>query len=279
MVGAHFGTYETGTAFKLRSLVSVPNGPDSTLLSILYENDRPIDWGWKARMTYHGLTEHQKFRKQYHYFEGFKAALDTGSKCKALPDGFTAVQVISDFLWMLKEHCFKILRDAFAHALAPAKALANDFPENLVQWCLTVPAIWTDDTKDAMREAVWKAGMISDKHSNQLLLILEPEAALLEASVHDMQLSAMATGATVMVVDAGGRTVDLTVHTIQRDGDGQLALAEAAPGIGGFCGSTYVDRSFEKWFRERIGAAIFDTWKQDHYAEYMQVGAAAVPPV
>jgi molecular chaperone DnaK (HSP70) len=276
VVAVDLGTYGTGIAYKAQGwsdediayFTKWPGNPDltypKTLTAILYENGRPIKFGWEARIAYQLLEDHERTKGGYTYLDGFKLALDTGSRSKALPKGFTPVQVISDFLRLFKDHCLTKLR--------------RDFPKGSVTWCLTVPAIWKDDQKDAMREAAWKAGMIPDKHSEQLCIILEPEAALLHAHARNLQLDAMATGATVMMVDAGGGTVDLTVHTIQRDGGGKLALAEAAPGNGGFCGSTYVDQNFEKWFRDQIGHGTFDSWKRQCYTEYMRVSAAPSYP-
>ena len=120
-----------------------------------------------------------------------------------------------------------------------------------------------------MREAAWRAGLVDHKESDQLLIILEPEAAMLHA--HVTELEQMAPGTTVMMVDAGGGTVDLTAHTVQRQASGQLVLAEAAPGMGGFCGSTFVDRNFEQWFRMRVGVRAFDAWRSQYYGEYQQV--------
>jgi molecular chaperone DnaK (HSP70) len=276
VVAVDFGTFGTGIAYKghgsadqdISYFAKWPGNPDltypKTLTAILYEKGRPVKFGWEARIAFQQLEDHERTEGGYTYLEGFKLALDTGSRSKALPRGFTAVQVISDFLRMFKEHCLTKLQ--------------RDFPKSSVKWCLTVPAIWKDNQKDAMREAAWKAGLIPHKESDQLSIILEPKAALLHAHVRNLQLSSMATGSTVMMVDAGGGTVDLTVHTIQRGGSGQVTLEEAAPGIGGFCGSTYVDRSFEEWFRERVGPATFDAWKRQCYTEYMRVSAARSCP-
>jgi molecular chaperone DnaK (HSP70) len=235
-----------------------PPGYVKTLSAILYQGRQPIAWGWEARNRYRELDDRQRRCGEYVYLEQFKLALDKNSGYE-LPPGFTPVQVIADFLRMFKAHCLKLLGDLYT--------------VGRVQWCLTVPAIWKDDQKDAMRRAAHLAGLIDTEASDRLSIIMEPEAAMLHAhGVRD--LGSMAPGETVMMVDAGGGTVDLTVHTI-RHRDGRAVLEEAAPGVGGFCGSTYVDKNFEAWFRAEVGAADFDAWKRARYAEYQQV---APPP-
>jgi hypothetical protein len=55
------------------------------------------------------------------------------------------------------------------------------------------------------------------------------------------------------VVDAGGGTVDITVHEVVRTLGGELALAEKTAGAGGLFGATYVDEAFMKHFRGKVG--------------------------
>ncbi|XP_057243927.1 heat shock 70 kDa protein 12B-like [Malurus melanocephalus] len=46
-----------------------------------------------------------------------------------------------------------------------------------IRWVLTVPAIWKQPAKQFMREAAYKAGLVSPERPEQLLIALEPEAA------------------------------------------------------------------------------------------------------
>ncbi|KAJ3104489.1 Heat shock 70 kDa protein 12A [Physocladia obscura] len=78
-----------------------------------------------------------------------------------------------------------------------------------VLWIVTIPAIWTMDAQQLMKEASSLAGLTdSDKFS----LVLEPEAAsmwCLADSKNDMH-----TGDTYIVADCGGGTIDVTVHEV-----------------------------------------------------------------
>jgi hypothetical protein len=50
--------------------------------------------------------------------------------------------------------------------------------------CLTVPAMWNEASKQAMRRAAVRAGLVTAMDSPRLTLILEPEAAALHALVN-----------------------------------------------------------------------------------------------
>jgi hypothetical protein len=68
-------------------------------------------------------------------------------------------------------------------------------------------------------------------------------------------------GRSLLIVDAGGGTADVTLHTIVSRG-GEAALSEAARSRGGLCGGVAVDAAFEAHLREEVGAAAFDDWKE-----------------
>ena len=119
-----------------------------------------------------------------------------------------------------------------------------------VDFVLTVPAIWSDAAKKRTEDAAIRAGM-GNEHNLQLLS--EPESAAVytiksldkphaELQVHDR----------VVVCDAGGGTVDLITYDIQQMKP-HLSVIECTAGTGEFCGSTFIDRQFEKLFIRRMG--------------------------
>lgn len=55
----------------------------------------------------------------------------------------------------------------------------------------------------------------------------------------------MLAGEVVMVLDAGGGTVDVTTHLCEaRKGTGPVVLSEQLAAVGAFCGSTQSDEAF-----------------------------------
>ncbi|XP_060590803.1 heat shock 70 kDa protein 12A-like isoform X2 [Ruditapes philippinarum] len=85
---------------------------------------------------------------------------------------------------------------------------------------ITVPTIWSDASKQFIREAAIKTGIDND----QLRIALEPEAASIycrhspvDASTSETELaiSNLPIGTKYMVLDTGGGTIDITVHEVQ----------------------------------------------------------------
>jgi molecular chaperone DnaK (HSP70) len=69
-----------------------------------------------------------------------------------------------------------------------------------------------------------------------------------------------------MVVDCGGGTVDLTTRKLI--GNEPLQLGEVTERIGDFCGSTFIDKEFVKFLREKLGTRAIDLLIENHYGQY-----------
>lgn len=124
-----------------------------------------------------------------------------------------------------------------------------------VTWVLTIPAIYDDFAKNFMRHAAHKAGIIKTLDSSQMRLCLEPEAACLAISIREAP-HLCRPGSTIMIVDCGGGTVDITTHIILSSKP--LRLKEVLPPTGGPWGSTCVDEAFKDWLRGFLGEDNFD---------------------
>jgi hypothetical protein len=131
----------------------------------------------------------------------------------------------------------------------------SGYSEDEIRWCLTVPAIWTDFQKQAMRKAAEIAGLPTER--DRLIFALEPEAAAHYARVSGIRTSAFSGGrATLMsprsrfmVVDCGGGTIDITSYRADADNN----LEEIGNDCGGPYGSDYLNRAFvEELLRSRF---------------------------
>ncbi|KAL3857065.1 hypothetical protein ACJMK2_011761 [Sinanodonta woodiana] len=142
--------------------------------------------------------------------------------------------VMSKFIGGLLEHCYKKLEiydEQKAKAKAEGTEQAQKIDDTNIRWVITVPAIWNDVAKGAMRKSAIDAGIRSD----QLILALEPEAAAL----YRMSLSSQErfrmnklgnVGSKFMVVDMGGGTIDITaVEVLEKDQLKQIMAAHGGP--------------------------------------------------
>ena len=82
-------------------------------------------------------------------------------------------------------------------------------------------------------------------------IISEPEAAAIY-TLDAMDTHDMGVGDSFVLCDAGGGTVDLITYTVAAL-EPVLELSEASPGTGSICGSSLLNRRFQKWLENKIG--------------------------
>jgi molecular chaperone DnaK (HSP70) len=83
---------------------------------------------------------------------------------------------------------------------------------------LTMPAIWSDNAQAATRKAAMGAGFGS-RPSDTIRMISEPEAAAIAALKKDLvpgSVNACKSGDSILVLDCGGGTVDITTYSIHQ---------------------------------------------------------------
>ncbi|XP_052278300.1 heat shock 70 kDa protein 12A-like isoform X5 [Dreissena polymorpha] len=148
---------------------------------------------------------------------------------------------------------------------------ANKLEEKDFHWVLTVPAIWNDKAKHFMRLAAEACGIPGER----LSIALEPEAASLyckhlkvdKQTLKENTLAAFHEGKTYMVLDAGGGTVDITIHEVCHGG----GLKEVDKASGGAWGGITVDEAFIKFMEEVAGEAVIQRFKEDHMEDYLEL--------
>ncbi|KAL6763565.1 hypothetical protein V8C86DRAFT_245882 [Haematococcus lacustris] len=275
IVSLDIGTHGSGFAFATKthsgtlSRVKLhedwPDQPipyPKTRSALLYNGRSPVAWGYTAIRKLCALCDEGQDISQYRLVKDFKLALHDPTRAaelQAVAPGLTPATVMADFLTFMRKYAIEQLVEKVG---IDAARLDN------IHWCLTVPAMWTERDKAVMRTAALRAGLIQKAGSDALTIILEPEAAAMDAL--DKQSPPLVAGMSMMVVDAGAGTVDVTVHDCQALG-GQVVLSEATCAKGAMCGSLYVDKEFSKHYRAAVGAAAFDAWVGQHPAGLQRV--------
>lgn len=245
-----------------------------TPTTILLTPDKKFhSFGYAARDFYHDLDPTES--KQWLYLEKFKMKLHTTANLSIDTDLHAAngkrVKALDIFAYALaffKEQALKELSDQ----------AGADFDNADVRWVITVPAIWKMPAKQFMREAAYKAGLVSRDNPDQLIIALEPEAASIycrKLRLHQMVDlgtktalngysptenvgGGMTQGDRYVVVDCGGGTVDLTVHQIRLP---EGHLKELYKASGGPHGSIGIDYEFEKLLCKIFGQDFIDQFK------------------
>ncbi|RIA94158.1 hypothetical protein C1645_583238 [Glomus cerebriforme] len=153
------------------------------------------------------------------------------SEKSSLPNGLNYKKVITDYLHEIGKVVKQTMNDSI------------DF-YNQVLIVLTVPAEFDYNGTMAMKECLFKAGLLKDQYSQNLKFITEPEAA----AIHCMKFlkNNLTIGETFMVVNCGGGAVDST--TIQfLEGERLSVMTERSRDD---CGDNFVDQEFLKFLEQ-----------------------------
>ncbi|KAI9352903.1 hypothetical protein BDR26DRAFT_962234, partial [Obelidium mucronatum] len=205
-------------------------------------------------------------RQRYIYLHNFKMQLYVANENKTIgrktvvKDEETGVEVpavdaIAACLKHVKNEALKQLKQA-------QTVVCGD-----ILWVVTIPAIWTIDAKQLMKNAAIKAGLTTTDRLDRLHLALEPEAASMWC-LSDSKYG-LRTGTVYIVADCGGGTVDVTVHKVT--GSVTSSVKEVKACSGGNWGSTAIDRKFYATFEEIIGTEALNDLKLDDADEWRDV--------
>lgn len=275
IVAIDFGTARSGYAFAFlrdRQIAREYDWPDQphpvikTLTHLLYDAaGEATAWGYTVMRMVVELRQRHEGRG-YQLYKAFKTALRDGAIGPHGPlfepgQGGTPVPVIdliADYLERLKTLALQRLQ----------RSVTGGVTERDVLWCLTVPALWSEREKWHMRQAAERAGLIggTPEDVDRLCLVLEPEAAALYCLHKDAAsgVSQLQAGSRFMIVDAGGGTIDLTVHEVTRGG----GLDEVIQSSGKMCGSTTIDSAFKRYLETRFGKQVVRAFSKKYQLDW-----------
>ncbi|XP_053396352.1 heat shock 70 kDa protein 12B-like [Mercenaria mercenaria] len=239
--------------------------------SILIEPDGLTlhSFGYEAENKYADLVANEE-HETWFFFQRFKMKLYEKQRLgrdMVLEDisgkkSLSAKKVFSLSIKYMKDDFMKMLQ---------GRTFGCGIKEDEIHWVLTVPAIWNDAAKQFMREAAQGAGILQDK----LSIALEPEAASLfcrhlrveKISSDKTTLSTFEVGKKYIVLDAGGGTVDITVHEVLSGGK----LKELYKASGGNWGGTRVDQAFTDFLSDLAGSDVMTKFKDRHIEDYIDL--------
>ncbi|XP_060571724.1 heat shock 70 kDa protein 12A-like isoform X2 [Ruditapes philippinarum] len=228
------------------------------------------NFGYDAENRYKELIE-QGEHEGYYYFQRFKMKLhkQLGDKIDlnmTLADEMgrklPAIDVFAMAIEYLVDDMHKVIKDRMSGGIEKSE----------VHWVITVPAIWTDSAKQFMRKAGEQAG-IDDR---KLSIALEPEAASIfcrhlsvekRIDTTNVCIASFPAETRYMVLDAGGGTIDITVHEVQPNG----AVKEIQAASGGGWGGTLVDQAFEKLIIDLVGKSVYQDFKQESPDDWLDL--------
>ncbi|XP_064603115.1 heat shock 70 kDa protein 12B-like [Liolophura sinensis] len=236
-----------------------------TPTSVLFDPDGHFhSFGYEAETKYSQLAKNKE-EKNWLLFRRFKMSLYKSEISETMElesvsgQRLNALSVFAMSILYLKKHF--------------SGSLQQQVADSEIQYVLTVPAIWGEDAKQFMR----KAAMQSDILGDQLAIALEPEAAsifcqsLLANSRSDDEFcdagDISRNGSRYIVVDAGGGTVDTTVHEVMLSGD----LKELHKASGGGWGGTQVDDQFTELLLKIFTVKVMKEFGKNHKLDWLEL--------
>lgn len=228
-----------------------------------------VAFGYEAEDKYAQLVK-GKEHTEYYFFRQFKMILNK-KLSETLDRNLTVEDVLKKTLLALDvfSMAIKFLLDDLLKVVNHSRD-TNPTTLDDILLVLTVPALWTDKANHFMREAATKAGV----EPNRTILALEPEVASIYCQVmpedNDGKFVQFPIGARYLVVDAGGGTVDVTVHEGD-DGFNSFNVKEVAIATGGEWGSSEVEKAFENFVQEVIGEEIFNKFTTENVDEWLEL--------
>lgn len=281
-IAIDFGTARSGYAYQffedkdVKEPIFRNRWPDTnesypkTPTEILFNANGSVEaWGHSARKRLTQLREEASDRGMI-LIENFKTLLHEGKDRDQdgpfiMREGkkFSVVNLISEFL--------KRIKDVALQDIAETLGGEGLLDENEIRWCLTVPAVWSENSKQIMTRAAQLAGLIGEgtQELERLLLVLEPEAAAVHCQQEMLRQNQgdLESGKTIMIVDAGGGTVDITVHEVQIG----AGLDELVPCSGGLHGSKYVDEKFREFLNHKFSIDAINEFETQWPVDYAKM--------
>ncbi|WAR27206.1 HS12A-like protein [Mya arenaria] len=290
VVGIDFGTTFSGWSYSLRydfdrdpTKATLKNWHGSNLNSLKSPTCLPIEpdgetfsaCGYDAEKKPIEAGEHDN----WYFFKRFKRKLydkdikrdmeikdETGKKLKANIVFSVAIRLID-----IEINSVYFVCHLFVFVCLCIWLLAFDqlFKGEIIKISLVfVSKPYNSYSKMKIIQLLKQAGISSDK----LIIALEPEAAAIycrflpmEISGQGGSLSTLETGSKVLVVDAGGGTVDIAVQEVAGSG----SMKNIYKASGGDWGGTKVDDAYVKFVADIIGKDTIEEFKRSHMDDYV----------
>eukprot|EP01084_Bolivina_argentea_P029607 54968_1 len=167
---------------------------------ILDDANRVTCFGNPAKFVYYNLEKEEIEKKGFKLFEKFKMALfdDKMGKIQDIIEAKddTKIDYINIEQYLTASDGQKVLsKTVFIAVFQYLQAKAKEFvPRNVtqeiihddeIQWIVTVPAIWSQNAQNNMKQWITEAGLVNKYILNQCVIVYEPDCASLSIVLYN----------------------------------------------------------------------------------------------
>ncbi|KAF9903699.1 hypothetical protein EC991_003426 [Linnemannia zychae] len=197
------------------------------------------DWGHMARI------EKTRSPQDYCLLRNLRLQLDESIDAPPFENGITPLKAISDYLRRLNVYALS--------RMSKAHFSKQHGPQN-VQYCLTVPAKWSNRAKSTMRQAAIKAELIQARNPSSRLVLISEDEAMATYCMHMMADNVeLKDKDRFMICNASeGGGVDVVVFEVSEPVGETKRLLEIARMHSENCGSDFLDANMERFLEFKL---------------------------
>ncbi|KAF6746720.1 hypothetical protein DFP72DRAFT_822694 [Ephemerocybe angulata] len=179
--------------------------------------------------------------------------MDFADRLPPIPAGKTVVQVLADFMQYLYQCARAYISDTHANGQVLWASVESD-----IDYVISHPNGWEGYQQSQMCEAVALAGLIADSDlgKSRITFVTEGEASLHYAIRNGLSEEALENGHGIVIVDAGGGTVDVSAYRKRVD-DGKGRFEEIAVPQCHFFGSVFVSIQAKLFLSELLSESFY----------------------
>ncbi|KAI6017318.1 hypothetical protein BKA83DRAFT_4326647 [Pisolithus microcarpus] len=184
------------------------------------------------------------------------AASDAADQITPLPPNKTIIDIFADFMEYLY-HCTRLyFQQIFSNQ--PDFLVSMD-RKNAIDFILTHPNGWEGSQQAQMRQAAVRAKLVPDTGAGQarVCFVTEGEASLHLCIERGLMTPEMERGEGVLIVDAGGGTIDISAYSRNLAAKEKNTFEEIAAAQCFFQGSIYITNRARCFIENRLNGSKF----------------------
>ncbi|KAF8142990.1 hypothetical protein K438DRAFT_2029807 [Mycena galopus ATCC 62051] len=267
VLGVDIGTTYAGMSYCLLEPGRIPDilpvtrfpaqdhvGGDSKVPSLIYYDRSGMVRACGAEALQESVVE-TAVQERWEKAEWFKLHLRPSTSLSILPLSLpplpankSALEVFADFMRYLF-HCARLyITDSYPNGGALWIGLEGD-----MEFVLTHPNGWEGEQQAKMRKAAIMAGLIPDTHKghHRVRFVTEGEASLHFCIMNGLATDPLRLGNGVVIIDAGGGTVDISAYRKVNTSKGETFEEIARPQCL-FAGSIWVSNRAREHLRAKL---------------------------